>query len=166
MPVVHACHRGAARATAGPPTFVGTAALDYAAYKLLHVMAAAAWVSGLLGAALGVAFHDALDSVTGRSILVSLRSWHRLFTMPAMLAALGCGGYLTLQTGWIAMPWLQVKLALVASLVVMQIALDHALGRIVRAPAPIGLQAPLRHAALLTFLAALTIVGLALAKPF
>ena len=99
MPVMHARRRGGARAAAGPLTFAGTAALDYATYKLLHVMAAAAWVSGLLGAALGVAFHDALDSVTGRSILVSLRSWHRLFTTPAMLAALGCGGYIALRAG-------------------------------------------------------------------
>ena len=64
------------------------------------------------------------------------------------------------------MHWPQIKLALVALLVVMQVLLDHALGRIVRAQAPTPLPILLRHAALLTLLAALIIVGLALAKPF
>ena len=140
--------------------------MDYAALKLLHVTAAAVWVSGLLGAALGVALHSAMDSAAGRSVLASLRSWHRWVTTPAMLVVLGCGGHIALQAGWIVVHWLQIKLAFVACLVVMQVLLDHALGRIVRAQAPIPLPMLLRHAALLTLLAALIIVGLALAKPF
>ena len=63
------------------------------------------------------------------------------------------------------MPWLQIKLALVAALVLLQFGLAHALRRMETAAPAWSPPAVLRFAAPLTFCTGLVIGVLALTKP-
>ncbi|MCD9097185.1 CopD family protein [Luteimonas fraxinea] len=140
--------------------------MDYLTLKLLHFMAAATWLTGMVGSGIAIALHDVLASPTGRSLLANLRSWNRWVTSPAMLATLGAGLTIALQAGWLAMSWLRIKLALVCALVILHGWLSrtlHQMARVEPPPTPPGL---LRFSAPLVFVIGLAIVLLALTKPF
>ena len=145
--------------------------MAYTWLKVLHLLAAALWVGGLLAASLAVAFHVALTTIQGRPLLAGIRRWNRWVTSPAMLVVLAAGATIALQAGWLVMSWLRIKLALVLGLVVLHVLLARALRRMASADQPIvpGAFVPgalLQAAAPLIVLVASCIVALAFTKLF
>ena len=139
--------------------------MDYPTLKLLHLMAAATWIGGMVGNGLAIACLAGSTSANGRTLLASLRRWNRWVTSPALLAALGTGATLAVQAGWWVMPWLHIKLALVLALVALHVGLSHSLRRMSAADPPWTPPGVLRFAAPVTFCIALAIALLALTKP-
>ncbi|MDR6992709.1 CopD family protein [Luteimonas sp. 3794] len=140
--------------------------MDYLTLKMLHILAAATWLTGMVGSGIAVALHDVLDSPTGRSLLASLRSWNRWVTLPALLVMLGAGLTIALQAGWLVMPWLRLKLALVCALVFLHAWLSRTLLQLATVETSPRPRALLRFAAPVTFLIGLCIGMLGLTKPF
>ena len=138
--------------------------MDYPSLKLLHLIAAATWLSGLVGNGLAVALLAGSTSAGSRALLGSLCTWNRRVTLPAALLLLAAGASIAWMGGWLVMPWLWIKLALVAALLPVQIGLGRALRRMAGgdASAPPTL---LRVAAPAVFCAGLIIGVLALTKP-
>ena len=138
--------------------------MDYPSLKLLHLIAAATWLSGLVGNGLAVALLAGSTSAGSRALLGSLCTWNRWVTLPAALLLLAAGSSIAWVGGWLMMPWLWIKLALVAALLPVQIGLGRALRQMAGgdATAPPML---LRVAAPVVFCAGLIIGVLALTKP-
>ena len=139
--------------------------MDYPTLKLLHLMAAATWIGGMVGNGLAVALLAGSTSANGRALLASLRRWNRWVTSPALLAALAAGATLAVQAGWWGMPWLHIKLALVLALVGLHVWLSRALRRMSTVDPSWIPPGVLRLAAPVTFCTALAIALLALTKP-
>ncbi|VXB76182.1 conserved membrane hypothetical protein [Luteimonas sp. 9C] len=140
--------------------------MDYQTFKMLHILAAATWLTGMVGSGIAMALHDVLDSPNARSLLASLRSWNRWVTTPALLAAMGAGLTIALQAGWLAMSWLRVKLLLVLALVLLHGWLSHMLRQLTIQHPPPRPPLVLRFAAPATCLLGLCIGMLALTKHF
>ena len=140
--------------------------MDYLTLKMLHILAAATWLTGMVGSGIAFALHDVLGSPTGRSLLASLRSWNRWVTSPALLITLGAGLTIALQAGWLVMPWLRVKIAMVCALVPLHVWLSRTLRQLATVERPHRTRALLRFAAPVTLVVGLCICLLGLTKPF
>ncbi len=139
--------------------------MDYPTLKLLHLVAAATWLCGLVFNGLAVALLAGSTSPGSRALLSSVRSWNRWLTVPAGLLLLGAGAAIAWQGGWLAMPWLRIKLVLVAVLVALQLGLARALRRMWAGAPAWQPGTALRFSAPLVFCTGLVIGVLALAKP-
>jgi len=145
--------------------------LAYVWIRLLHVAAASVWMLGLLATA--VATFPAADAPAGSrgaappagpsGFVRGMARWDVRVTLPAMLLALACGGYLG-SAGWFGQAWLSAKLAIVGMLVLLQAAYSVALRRLAARP---GYRTPgwLGLGSMVVFAGGLSVVLLAAVKP-
>ncbi|SAI48731.1 membrane protein [Bordetella ansorpii] len=131
--------------------------------RMLHVALAAAWVLGLLTIA-AACFPAAEPSAPSR-FLQGLARWNVRVIWPVMLLALVCGSELARMAGWFGQPWLDAKLALVALLVLLQIALSAVLRRLIHVP---DYRSPgwVLSASMVVFILGLGVLILAAVKPY
>lgn len=86
--------------------------------KAFHLIAAMAWIGGMVGICYLLAWHAGagLDSPSGEVLAgIEDRLLQRVVN-PAMVLAWGIGLWLGWENGWFASPWLQAKLVLVLGL--------------------------------------------------
>ncbi|AHV91116.1 CopD family protein [Bordetella holmesii] len=132
----------------------------YSVIKIVHVLAITVWVLGLLW----------LSSVTGFSAAsaASLRRmarWNHRLVLPAMALTWCCGLVMGGMVGWFGQLWLDVKVALVVLLTLLQLWQTRVLTRMLdkqeyRAPEWMSL------AGATVFLLTALAITLAVAKPF
>ncbi|USI71415.1 CopD family protein [Sphingomonas morindae] len=139
--------------------------MNYAALLLLHLLAVAAFISGLFLLALSLpGLNRALPLDDARQAeLRRLRRWTLFVTSPALLLVWAAGLGMALEAGWFVMLWLKLKVALVVGLSALHGLLLGAARRIAAGrPARPGL---LRAAPWLIAAASLIILVLVTAKP-
>lgn len=78
----------------------------YALTKAAHLVSLFVWIGGMVTVALSLKY-------PAPSLLHSLRSYDRLVTSPAMVAAWVFGILLAVQGGWFAYSWLAIKIPVV-----------------------------------------------------
>ena len=130
---------------------------DYFPLKLLHMIAAALFVGGLLSSTLAIA-----KPIRAKR-LQALRRWDRWVTIPALGAVWILGIVLTALGGWYQSGWLPVKLVLVLALSAMHGMTAGAMKRLARRePTP----AFLRFTPYLIGVCVAAILALVELKPF
>ncbi|WP_249278949.1 CopD family protein [Bordetella genomosp. 5] len=140
--------------------------MTYMFIKMAHGAALAVWLGGLLLLSTVLSFPAARaeGEAPGR-FLEGLARWNLGVTVPAMVLTWMLGITLALMVGWFGHRWLDVKLAIVAMLTLLQALQTLWLARLLR-PAPIMPPAWAALGAVLVFLGASGAILLALAKPF
>lgn len=87
--------------------------------KALHIVAMVTWIGGMLMLCLllgALSRAPVLRLPQERRLMFMVRRWDRTITTPAMVLTWILGLVMALQTGWLAMPWLQIKLTLALAL--------------------------------------------------
>jgi len=87
--------------------------------KAFHIVAMVTWIGGMLMLCLllgTLSRAPVLRLPQERRLMFMVRRWDRTITTPAMVLTWILGLAMALQTGWLAMPWLQVKLSLALAL--------------------------------------------------
>ena len=128
----------------------------YTLLKVGHLVALFVWIGGMVAVALAL-------SQPVRKFLVYLKTYDRLVTSPAMIAAWTFGILLAVQGNWFAQPWLIAKITLVLVLSGLHGVISGKLRRATQAADETKVSGPILQLVGLALLAA--IVFLVIFKP-
>ncbi len=136
--------------------------------KALHVAAVMAWLGGQMMLSLllvSLSEGTAPYLPQERRLMVALRRWDQRVTAPAMGLVWLLGIVMAMHGGWLAAPWLRIKLVLVFALSALHGVQSGTLRRLVKGDAP---RPPrfLRWGGAAVLIAAAAIAGLVVVKPF